>query len=84
MEQNRTGHGTLNSFVSESELLMMNPDFLIPPVGLSDSLKLIEDLQAFEIELERQNKELHRSQQELMKSKIRYTELYDTTPVRVH
>ena len=81
MEQNRTGHGKFNPLESEAEPLMMNPGFLIPPVGLSDSLKLIQDLQACKIELERQNKELHRSQQELMKSKICYTELYDTAPV---
>lgn len=34
-----------------------------------------------EAELERQNKELLRTQQELMKSKICFTELYDSAPV---
>jgi len=81
MEQNRTGNGKLNSLVSETELLMMNPGFLVPPVGLFDPFKLIQDLQAFEIEQERQNKELHSSQRELMKSKICYTKLYDISPV---
>jgi two-component system cell cycle sensor histidine kinase/response regulator CckA len=46
-----------------------------------DPLKLIHELQTFQIELELQNEELHRSQQELMASNIRYTELYDLAPV---
>ncbi len=44
-------------------------------------LKLIHELQIFQIELEMQNEELNRSQQELMKSKMLYTELYDFAPV---
>jgi PAS domain S-box-containing protein len=46
-----------------------------------DPLKLIHELQTFQIELELQNEELLRSQQELMESKTRYTELYDLAPV---
>ncbi|MDX2444307.1 MAG: response regulator [Bacteroidales bacterium] len=46
-----------------------------------DPLKLIHELQTFQIELELQNEELLRSQQELMESKIQYTELYDLAPV---
>lgn len=42
-----------------------------------DPLRLIPELQIFQIELELQAEELHRSQQELMHAKIRYTELYD-------
>ncbi len=46
-----------------------------------DPLKLIHELQTFQIELEIQNEELQRSQQELMASNIRYTRLYDLAPV---
>jgi len=46
-----------------------------------DPLKLIHELQTYQIELELQNEELLRSQQELMESKIQYTELYDLAPV---
>ncbi|MBU4131900.1 MAG: PAS domain-containing protein, partial [Proteobacteria bacterium] len=70
-----------NFLVPETELLMMNPGFLVPPVRFSDPFKLIQDLQAFELAQERQNKELHSSQRELMKSKICYTKLYDLSPV---
>ncbi len=45
-----------------------------------DPLKLIHELQTFQMELELQNEELHRSQQELMQSQTDYTELYDFAP----
>ncbi len=46
-----------------------------------DLLKLTNELQTYQIELELQNKELHRSQQELMQVQKNYTELYDFSPV---
>ena len=46
-----------------------------------DPLKLIHELQTYQIELELQNDELHRSQHDLMESKIEYTQLYDFAPV---
>ncbi|MDX2440776.1 MAG: PAS domain S-box protein, partial [Desulfobacterales bacterium] len=45
-----------------------------------DPLLIINELQTYQIELELQNEELRRSQQELMKSKIRNTQLYDLSP----
>jgi len=51
------------------------------PWAIEDPIKLIHELQTFQIELELQNNELHRSQQELMQSNIRYTALYDFAPV---
>ncbi|MDY0222566.1 MAG: ATP-binding protein [Desulfobacterium sp.] len=48
---------------------------------LKNPLKLIHELQTFQIELELQNKELLRSQQELIASRASYTELYDFAPV---
>jgi len=46
-----------------------------------DPLKLIHELQTYQIELELQNDELRRSQQNLMESNIRYTRLYDFAPI---
>ncbi|MBT6339694.1 MAG: response regulator [Desulfobacula sp.] len=46
-----------------------------------DPLKLIHELQTYQIELELQNEVLHQSQKDLMESKILYTELYDFAPV---
>ncbi len=46
-----------------------------------DLLKLTNELQTYQIELELQNEELHRSQQELMQVQKNYTELYDFSPV---
>ena len=52
----------------------------VPP-ALDDPLKLIHELQVFQMELELQNEELCRSQQELMNSNMRFAELYDYAPV---
>lgn len=65
----------------QAETLMTNIDFSDTPPVMHDQLKLIQELQTFQIELELQNEELHRSQQELMASNIRYTGLYDLAPV---
>lgn len=54
----------------------------IPDLNYSDDpLKLIHELQTFQVELELQNEELLHSQQELMQIQINYTELYDFAPV---
>jgi len=45
------------------------------------SLKIIHELQTYQIELELQNEDLRLSQQELMKSRMSYEELYDFAPV---
>jgi PAS domain S-box-containing protein len=46
-----------------------------------DPLKLIHELQTFQIEVELQNEELRLSQKELMESQNSYAELYDFAPV---
>ncbi|MDM8538172.1 response regulator [Desulfobacterales bacterium HSG17] len=54
----------------------------IPDLNYSeDPLKLIHELQTYQVELELQNETLLRSQQELMQIQISYTELYDFAPV---
>ncbi|MCK9195536.1 MAG: HD domain-containing protein [Syntrophales bacterium] len=42
--------------------------------------QLVYDLQVYQIELEMQNEELHRSQRELEASRARYFDLYDLAP----
>ena len=81
MVQNKTAQEKFNELRRQAEALMSKPDFLNPWVGVEDPLRLIHELQTFQIELELQNDELRRSQQELMEFKMRYTELYDFTPV---
>lgn len=51
------------------------------PITPEDPLKLIHELQTFQIELELQNEELNRINRDLMEMQIRYTELYDLAPV---
>ncbi|MCK9195537.1 MAG: PAS domain S-box protein [Syntrophales bacterium] len=43
--------------------------------------QLVYDLQVYQIELEMQNEELHRSQRELEASRARYFDLYDLAPI---
>ena len=65
----------------QAEALMVEKGYVSPSAIGQDPLELIRELQTFQVELELQNEELHRSQQELMEFKMRYTELYDYTPV---
>jgi PAS domain S-box-containing protein len=81
MKEKRTGQEKFNPLWLKDELWMMNSGFAAPLVGLADPLKLIRDLQILRIKMEMQIKELLRSQKELMESKIRYTDLYDTALV---
>lgn len=81
MAQNKTAQEKFNQLRRKAEELMSTPDFLKSPVGVEDPLRLIHELQTFQIELELQNDELRRSQQELMEFKIHYTQLFDFTPV---
>ena len=73
--------GKFNELRRQAEALMMEKGFLSPSDGVEDPLQLIHELQTFQMEIELQNEELHRSQQELMEFKMRYTELYDFIPV---
>jgi PAS domain S-box-containing protein len=74
-------HEKFNQLRRHAEQLMKDKDFISPLPFVADPLELIHELQTFQVELELQNEELHRSQQELMEFKKRYTELYDFTPV---
>ena len=74
-------HEKFNQLRRQAEELMAKPDYVSPAAVVENPLKLLHDLQAFQIELELQNGELHRSQQELMEFKIRYMELFDFAPV---
>nr|WP_321397424.1 ATP-binding protein [uncultured Desulfobacter sp.] len=65
----------------QAEIMMANKTFPSTPPVVDDPLKLIHELQTFQIELELQNEELQRSQQELMETQIKYTRLYDFAPV---
>ncbi len=65
----------------QAEEMMMEKGHVSPSAVDHDPLELIHELQTFQVELELQNEELQRSQQELMEFKVRYTELYDFTPV---
>ncbi|MCP4603381.1 MAG: PAS domain S-box protein [Proteobacteria bacterium] len=50
-------------------------------ISLEEVRELVHDLQTHQIELETQNKELRLVQDELVKSRNRYSNLYDTAPV---
>ncbi|MFO7913309.1 MAG: PAS domain S-box protein, partial [Desulfotignum sp.] len=79
--KNKTAEEKFNALRRQAEELMAKPDFSSKLVAVEDPLRLIHELQTFQIELELQNDELRRAQQELMAFKIHYTQLYDFTPV---
>ncbi len=81
MKQNKTAQDKFNQLRMQAEEIIQAKDFVKPHVDSKDPLKLIHELQTFQIELELQIEELHRSQQELMQTQINYVELYDTAPV---
>jgi PAS domain S-box-containing protein len=78
---NKTAQEKFNELRRQAEELMSKPDFSRTSIEVEDPLRLIHELQTFQIELELQNDELRRSQQELMEFKIHYAQLYDFTPV---
>ncbi|MCA1793343.1 MAG: PAS domain S-box protein [Desulfobacteraceae bacterium] len=78
---NKTAEEKFNALRRQAEELMVKPGFSKIPVGVEDPLRLIHELQTFQVELELQNDELRFAQQELMEFKIHYTQLYDFTPV---
>ena len=81
MSRKDTIQEKFNELRRQAEEVMIRKDFASPSAVVEDPLELIHELQTFQVELELQNEELHRSQQELMEFKMRYTELYDFTPV---
>ncbi|WP_300459874.1 PAS domain-containing sensor histidine kinase [Desulfobacula sp.] len=81
MEQRKITQEKIIQLRSKAEEVITKKEVVNSQIALEDSAKLIHELQTFQIELELQNDELYRSQKELMRSKIRYTELYDFAPV---
>ena len=81
MKQKKSAVEKFDPLRRRAERLMANPDFIKSPVEFEEQLQLIHELQTFQIELDLQNVELHRSQQELMEFKIQYSQLYDLAPV---
>jgi PAS domain S-box-containing protein len=81
MKQKISGQERFFPFDPQTGVLTIHPEFGSTPAAIPDHLKLLRELQGFQIELTRQNMALLRSQQEFMKSKIYYTELYDTLPM---
>ncbi|MGM0394017.1 MAG: hypothetical protein ACQEQ5_06260, partial [Thermodesulfobacteriota bacterium] len=79
--KNKTVEEKFNALRRQAEELIAKPDFSRKPVAVEDPLRLIHELQTFQVELELQNDELRIAQQELMEFKIHYTQLYDFTPV---
>lgn len=79
--KNKTAEEKFNELRRQAEALMAKPDFSRTWGAFEDPLRLIHELQTFQVELELQNDELRRTQQELMEFKIHYTQLYDFSPV---
>ncbi len=81
MKPNKTVQDKFNNLRLQAETLIKARGSFEIPIDYTDPLKLIHELQTFQIELELQNEELYHSQQDLMQSQINLTELYDFAPV---
>jgi PAS domain S-box-containing protein len=81
MVHHKTAQEKFNQLRRQAEQLMVTPGFSKTLVEMEDPLRLIHELQTFQVELELQNDELRRAHQELMDFKIHYTQLFDFTPV---
>jgi len=81
MTQNNTAQEKFNQLRRQAEALMLKPDFSRTPMDVEDPLRLIYELQTYQVELELQNDALQLAQQELTEFKINYTQLFDFTPV---
>nr|WP_321397428.1 PAS domain S-box protein [uncultured Desulfobacter sp.] len=80
MKKNKNVQDKFNQLRRQAEELIRGKAFVSPMVA-EDPIKLIHELQTYQIELELQNEELKRSQQDLMESQVKYTQLYDFSPV---
>ncbi len=81
MEHNHTAQDKFNLLRMQAEELLQILPGIPLPVHAEDPLTLIQELQTFQIELEKQIEKLHRSRQALMEAQINFTELYDSAPV---
>lgn len=81
MKQIINSQNKFNQLRKQAEALLTKTGSSDVLPELEDPLKLIHELQVFQMELELQNEELCRSQQELMSSNMRFAKLYDCAPV---
>lgn len=81
MGKNKIVRDEFNQLRAKAEKAMIKNGFKASQTVSDDPLKLLYELQTFQIELEMQNEELRISQQVLIKSQKKYTELYDFAPV---
>lgn len=73
--------GTKREQSSTKETPLRQESELQTPWTEEQTLRLVHELEAHQIELEMQNKELRRAQEELELSRNKYAELYDFAPV---
>ena len=81
MTKNRAAQEKFNQLRRQAEGLMQGKKLIPPAVGAEDPMKLIHELQTYQIELELQNEELHAAHEALETSRARYFDLYDFAPV---
>ncbi|MFA5904812.1 MAG: PAS domain S-box protein [Desulfobacula sp.] len=80
MTKNRTAQEKFNQLRRQAEKLMQGREVIPPAVATEDPMKLIHELQTYQIELELQNEELQTAHEELETSRASYFDLYDSAP----
>ena len=71
----------LDELRKRAEARLRDQTDVTPKTSPEEASKLVHELRTHQIELEMQNEELRRTQQELLESRDRYSDLYDFAPV---
>lgn len=71
----------LTQLRKRAESIMSSKETTLLEMTFPNARQMLHDLDTYQIELELQNEELRRTQEELEKSRQRFTDLYDFAPV---
>ncbi|MCP4369158.1 MAG: PAS domain S-box protein, partial [Deltaproteobacteria bacterium] len=81
IEKGVNSKGKFSKLQKRAEAFINKDPSVVREIPPQDVIKLVEELQIYQVELEMQNEELRREQIEIEQARDRYVELYDFAPV---